>query len=167
MPFEYRTNGHHLFFFFKLVASGGLYSLIYWQLCLNIVIALPPKPPWLDPSFFLMYQSGIGMAVLYIGLNTQTVHLNTKQDPDCILTSFRNKFSELGDELTIRSGEIIKDVKRMSGGWWEGSLKGKRGLFPDNFVKVGHLLLKHFRVLGVQYSDPHFKLKNSWTEVKL
>ena len=60
---------------------------------------------------------------------------------------FRNKFAELGDELTIRSGEIIKDVKRMSGGWWEGSLKGKRGLFPDNFVKVGHLLFKLFRHL--------------------
>jgi hypothetical protein len=24
----------------------------------------------------------------------------------------------------------------MSGGWWEGTLKGKGGLFPDNFVKV-------------------------------
>ena len=61
--------------------------------------------------------------------------------------TFLNKFAELGDELTIRSGEIIKDVKRMSGGWWEGSLKGKRGLFPDNFVKVGHLLFKLFRHL--------------------
>jgi len=22
------------------------------------------------------------------------------------------------------------------GGWWEGELDGKKGLFPDNFVKV-------------------------------
>jgi hypothetical protein len=36
----------------------------------------------------------------------------------------------------FRVGDIVKDVKRMSGGWWEGTLKGKRGLFPDNFVKV-------------------------------
>ena len=45
--------------------------------------------------------------------------------------------AELSDELTIRTGDVVKDVKRMSGGWWEGTLDGKRGLFPDNFVKVG------------------------------
>ena len=44
--------------------------------------------------------------------------------------------AELSDELTIRTGDVVKDVKRMSGGWWEGTLDGKRGLFPDNFVKV-------------------------------
>lgn len=44
--------------------------------------------------------------------------------------------AELPDELTIRTGEIISDVKQMDGGWWEGSLRGKKGLFPDNFVKV-------------------------------
>ena len=22
------------------------------------------------------------------------------------------------------------------GGWWEGELDGKKGMFPDNFVKV-------------------------------
>lgn len=44
--------------------------------------------------------------------------------------------AELGDELTIKTGDIIKEVKRMDGGWWEGSLGGRRGVFPDNFVKV-------------------------------
>eukprot|EP00094_Tigriopus_californicus_P000168 TCALIF_00162-PC protein Name:"Similar to Sh3kbp1 SH3 domain-containing kinase-binding protein 1 (Rattus norvegicus)" AED:0.14 eAED:0.14 QI:397/0.8/0.72/1/0.8/0.90/11/104/1241 len=43
--------------------------------------------------------------------------------------------AELPDELTIRSGQLITDVKQMDGGWWEGTLKGKRGVFPDNFVK--------------------------------
>jgi hypothetical protein len=42
----------------------------------------------------------------------------------------------LPDELTIRSGDVIAKVKQMDGGWWEGTSKGKRGLFPDNFVKV-------------------------------
>ena len=45
--------------------------------------------------------------------------------------------AELQDELTIQSGDILTSVKQMSGGWWEGVLKGKRGLFPENFVKVG------------------------------
>lgn len=44
--------------------------------------------------------------------------------------------AELSDELSIKTGDIIKDVKRMEGGWWEGNLNGKRGVFPDNFVKV-------------------------------
>lgn len=40
------------------------------------------------------------------------------------------------DELTIHIGDIIKDVAKKSGGWWEGVLNDKRGVFPDNFVKV-------------------------------
>lgn len=40
------------------------------------------------------------------------------------------------DELTIKKGDIISDVKKQPGGWWEGSLNGTRGVFPDNFVKV-------------------------------
>lgn len=41
------------------------------------------------------------------------------------------------DELTLRLGDIIKNVRYIEeDGWMEGDLNGKRGLFPDNFVKV-------------------------------
>lgn len=40
------------------------------------------------------------------------------------------------DELTIVAGDIITKIKKEDGGWWEGELKGRRGLFPDNFVRV-------------------------------
>lgn len=42
------------------------------------------------------------------------------------------------DELTLVKGAIINNIKRQSGGWWEGSLatNGKTGMFPDNFVRV-------------------------------
>ncbi|KAF4527984.1 hypothetical protein B566_EDAN016639 [Ephemera danica] len=40
------------------------------------------------------------------------------------------------DELTIVKGDIITDIKMSTGGWWEGTVRGKRGMFPDNFVKV-------------------------------
>ncbi|MEE6468705.1 hypothetical protein FKM82_008355 [Ascaphus truei] len=40
------------------------------------------------------------------------------------------------DELTIAAGDIITKIKKEDGGWWEGELKGRRGLFPDNFVRV-------------------------------
>ncbi|XP_066246640.1 SH3 domain-containing kinase-binding protein 1 isoform X2 [Euwallacea similis] len=40
------------------------------------------------------------------------------------------------DELTLKKGDIIKNVVQQAGGWWEGTLSGKTGYFPDNFVKV-------------------------------
>ncbi|XP_069680534.1 SH3 domain-containing kinase-binding protein 1 isoform X2 [Periplaneta americana] len=40
------------------------------------------------------------------------------------------------DELTLRKGDVITNIKTQPGGWWEGTLNGKRGMFPDNFVKV-------------------------------
>ncbi|KAF6735350.1 CD2-associated protein [Oryzias melastigma] len=40
------------------------------------------------------------------------------------------------DELTLRPGDIIKNVRYIEeDGWMEGDLHGKRGVFPDNFVK--------------------------------
>ncbi|XP_062833313.1 SH3 domain-containing kinase-binding protein 1 isoform X1 [Anolis carolinensis] len=39
------------------------------------------------------------------------------------------------DELTISVGDIITHIRKEDGGWWEGQLKGRRGLFPDNFVR--------------------------------
>lgn len=40
------------------------------------------------------------------------------------------------DELTIKQGEIVSNVNKHDGGWWEGEVNGRRGMFPDNFVKV-------------------------------
>ncbi|XP_052242477.1 uncharacterized protein LOC127852563 [Dreissena polymorpha] len=44
--------------------------------------------------------------------------------------------AEQPDELTIKVGDVIKNVVMEDGGWWEGELNGKKGMFPDNFVKV-------------------------------
>ena len=40
------------------------------------------------------------------------------------------------DELTIKVGDVISDVRKQPGGWWEGVLNGRKGVFPDNFVEV-------------------------------
>jgi len=40
------------------------------------------------------------------------------------------------DELTLKVGDVIHSVVKMEGGWWEGVLNGRKGVFPDNFVKV-------------------------------
>ncbi|XP_068438126.1 SH3 domain-containing kinase-binding protein 1 isoform X3 [Clinocottus analis] len=39
------------------------------------------------------------------------------------------------DELGLSVGDIIVNIRRDDGGWWEGELGGRRGLFPDNFVR--------------------------------
>ncbi|XP_036377713.1 SH3 domain-containing kinase-binding protein 1 isoform X2 [Megalops cyprinoides] len=39
------------------------------------------------------------------------------------------------DELTITVGDIISNIRKDEGGWWEGEVDGRRGLFPDNFVR--------------------------------
>ena len=40
------------------------------------------------------------------------------------------------DELSLRVNDVVKNVTRMDGGWWMGSLGGKVGFFPENFVKA-------------------------------
>lgn len=52
------------------------------------------------------------------------------------------------DELTLRLGDVIKNVRYVEeDGWMEGDLNGKRGLFPDNFVKVRVALARaNFRI---------------------
>ncbi|XP_063810467.1 SH3 domain-containing protein 21 isoform X2 [Pseudophryne corroboree] len=43
---------------------------------------------------------------------------------------------QLEDELTIKAGDILKNVKKTGEeGWLEGELNGKRGIFPQSFVK--------------------------------
>lgn len=51
------------------------------------------------------------------------------------------------DELTLRLGDVIRNVRRIDeDGWMEGDLNGKRGLFPDNFVKV---ILRMYSILAL------------------
>lgn len=41
------------------------------------------------------------------------------------------------DEITVRMGDVVKNVTKASEeGWLEGELRGKRGIFPANFVQV-------------------------------
>lgn len=47
----------------------------------------------------------------------------------------------MGDEITVRAGDVVKNVSVSNEeGWLEGELRGKRGIFPANFVKVYFLL---------------------------
>jgi len=42
------------------------------------------------------------------------------------------------DELSMEVGDIIVILSKTceDEGWWRGELKGKSGVFPDNFVEI-------------------------------
>lgn len=39
------------------------------------------------------------------------------------------------DELSFSKGDMIVVTRQEEGGWWEGSLNGKTGWFPSNYVR--------------------------------
>lgn len=39
------------------------------------------------------------------------------------------------DELSFSKGDIITVHQQEDGGWWEGTLNGKSGWFPSNYVR--------------------------------
>lgn len=38
------------------------------------------------------------------------------------------------DELCFDKGDIVTVTQQVEGGWWEGTLNGKTGWFPSNYV---------------------------------
>lgn len=42
------------------------------------------------------------------------------------------------DELDLKDGDVITILSKdlPDKGWWKGELKGKVGVFPDNFVQL-------------------------------
>ncbi|NXT50538.1 SH3K1 protein, partial [Pluvianellus socialis] len=73
----------------------------------------------------------------------------TTQEPTKVEVDSRTKTKEYckvifpyeaqnDDELTIREGDVVTLISKdcIDVGWWEGELNGRRGVFPDNFVKL-------------------------------
>lgn len=54
----------------------------------------------------------------------------------CTLVKARFAFQQTNeDELSFAKGDIISVSRQEEGGWWEGSLNGKSGWFPSNYVR--------------------------------
>ncbi|XP_061735306.1 rho guanine nucleotide exchange factor 7-like isoform X3 [Nerophis ophidion] len=53
-----------------------------------------------------------------------------------LLVKARFNFQQTNeDELTFNKGDIIGVTRQEDGGWWEGTLNGRTGWFPSNYVR--------------------------------
>uniref|UniRef100_A0A3B4WS39 Rho guanine nucleotide exchange factor (GEF) 7a n=1 Tax=Seriola lalandi dorsalis TaxID=1841481 RepID=A0A3B4WS39_SERLL len=53
-----------------------------------------------------------------------------------LLVKARFNFQQTNeDELTFSKGDIIGVTRQEEGGWWEGTLNGRNGWFPSNYVR--------------------------------
>lgn len=53
-----------------------------------------------------------------------------------LLVKARFNFQQTNeDELTFTKGDILSVTRQEDGGWWEGTLNGRTGWFPSNYVR--------------------------------
>lgn len=65
------------------------------------------------------------------------------------------------DEIDLLKGQIIQNIIQKPGGWWEGTISstGKRGMFPDNFVRVIDSIDNSMSILREQSTAAHRQCK--------
>ncbi|KAM9327621.1 rho guanine nucleotide exchange factor 7-like [Pholidichthys leucotaenia] len=71
-------------------------------------------------------------------LQPQYRSLDMSEGSGCgqVLVKARFPFQKTNeDELSFSKGDIISVSRQEEGGWWEGSLNGKTGWFPSNYVR--------------------------------
>uniref|UniRef100_A0A4W4HP31 Rac/Cdc42 guanine nucleotide exchange factor (GEF) 6 n=2 Tax=Electrophorus electricus TaxID=8005 RepID=A0A4W4HP31_ELEEL len=77
-------------------------------------VCSPPPPPPPPPPQEMSENGGGGQLVV-------KARFNFKQNNE--------------DELSFSKGELIHVTRQEEGGWWEGTLNGKTGWFPSNYVR--------------------------------
>lgn len=77
------------------------------------------------PPDMLEAQCGSAQAPLLLPLNFVTARI--------VLAEY-NFHGRAAHELSFQKGDVIYVHRKWNDGWWEGTLKGKRGIFPSNFT---------------------------------
>uniref|UniRef100_A0A8C7DPL8 Osteoclast-stimulating factor 1 n=1 Tax=Oncorhynchus kisutch TaxID=8019 RepID=A0A8C7DPL8_ONCKI len=84
--------------------------------------------------------------IYLLGLIQEDAQLQTEMSENggggLVLVKARFQFKQNNeDELSFNKGDLISVSRQEEGGWWEGSLNGKTGWFPSNYVRedVGYL----------------------------
>ncbi|KAM9849893.1 rho guanine nucleotide exchange factor 6 isoform 4-T4 [Aulostomus maculatus] len=62
------------------------------------------------------------------------------------------------DELSFSKGEVILVTRQEEGGWWEGTLNGKTGWFPSNYVREVKTCEKPVSPKGTQLTKNYYSV---------
>ncbi|KAM6952453.1 rho guanine nucleotide exchange factor 6 isoform 3-T3 [Lycodopsis pacificus] len=62
------------------------------------------------------------------------------------------------DELSFNKGDLIHVMRQEDGGWWEGSLNGKTGWFPSNYVREIKPCEKPLSPKGTQLTKNYYSV---------
>uniref|UniRef100_A0A9J7X5P2 Rho guanine nucleotide exchange factor (GEF) 7b n=2 Tax=Cyprinus carpio carpio TaxID=630221 RepID=A0A9J7X5P2_CYPCA len=102
---------------------------------LNCLVALNKATSGeIDLKQLFGHQHSSKYLLLYTS-TTSTADMSENSAPR-VLVKARFNFQQTNeDELSFNKGDIIQVTRQEEGGWWEGSLNGKTGWFPSNYVK--------------------------------
>uniref|UniRef100_A0AAR2KAB1 Rho guanine nucleotide exchange factor (GEF) 7a n=1 Tax=Pygocentrus nattereri TaxID=42514 RepID=A0AAR2KAB1_PYGNA len=87
-----------------------------------------------EPTDLLQGQNFSKVLTTLVALNKVTDM--TENSNAQLVVKARFNFQQTNeDELSFNKGDIINVTRMEEGGWWEGSLNGKTGWFPSNYVR--------------------------------
>uniref|UniRef100_A0A8C1GMT6 Rho guanine nucleotide exchange factor (GEF) 7a n=1 Tax=Cyprinus carpio TaxID=7962 RepID=A0A8C1GMT6_CYPCA len=136
------------------VAMNPAEQTVTWLITLGVLES--PKKTISDPDGFLQSSLKDGVVLcrllerlrpgttdkvsaLHVNVSTLSLSLlkdMTENSNTQLVVKARFNFQQTNeDELSFSKGDIINVTRTEEGGWWEGSLNGKTGWFPSNYVR--------------------------------
>ncbi|KAJ8252753.1 hypothetical protein GJAV_G00205190 [Gymnothorax javanicus] len=80
-------------------------------------------------------QSSIGRSSRLLQNQYRSLDMTENSNLQIVVKARFNFQQTNEDELSFSKGDIIHVTRTEEGGWWEGSLNGKTGWFPSNYVR--------------------------------
>lgn len=84
----------------------------------------------------LSCQASLGRSSKLLQNQFRSLDMSENSGQQQLLVKARFNFQQTNeDELTFAKGDLIGVTRQEDGGWWEGTLNGRTGWFPSNYVR--------------------------------
>uniref|UniRef100_A0A3Q4BVX1 Uncharacterized protein n=1 Tax=Mola mola TaxID=94237 RepID=A0A3Q4BVX1_MOLML len=84
----------------------------------------------------LSCQASLGRSSKLLQNQFRSLDMSENSGQQQLLVKARFDFQQTNeDELTFTKGDILSVTRQEDGGWWEGTLNGRTGWFPSNYVR--------------------------------
>ncbi|KAJ8350427.1 hypothetical protein SKAU_G00255570 [Synaphobranchus kaupii] len=80
-------------------------------------------------------QSSVGRSSKHVQNQYRSLDMTENSNHQMVVKARFNFQQTNEDELSFAKGDIIHVTRTEDGGWWEGSVNGKSGWFPSNYVR--------------------------------